>query len=221
MSLKVNKPGPGISVLSMFMSGVKEVSAQIEPYTKWWDTQNKETFSNPKEKLLTVIGDSAALSVGASSPEKGYVNIIRETLEDSTGTSWGVINFSMSGAKVSNALDEYLPAIKSIPNSDEFICCVGSNDIFWSISVSEFHDDLRKMISLLPQNSIVGTLAGASPRSAVANNILKKAAKARGLRVLNPWGKPGLGLNKVAKDKFHPNDVGHQLMADAFLAELT
>lgn len=217
MNLRVNKPGPGISILSMFLSGVKEVSSQIEPYTNWWNAQNKQTFDSQKENLLVVMGDSAALSVGASSPQNGYVNIVRESLEKQTMQSWGVINFAMSGAKVSNALEEYLPALESLPDPDSLICCIGSNDIFWSISVSEFHDELREMISLLPKNSVIGTLAGLSPRSAVANTIIKKASKKRDLHVLNPWGKPGSGLNKVAGDKFHPNDKGHELIAEAFL----
>jgi len=202
--------------MSAISTGVRDVTSQIEPYTKWWDDQNKAALDSDADKLLFIVGDSTALGIGATAPELGYVGLIKNHLNESTNDTWRVIVQCMSGAKVDDAIKEYLPALANLPEPDLTICCIGSNDIFWSASI--IHVKLKLMIDGLPQNSIVGSLAGGSPRSFAANRVLKKASLSQGFKFVNPWGLPTpSGLKRVAEDKFHPNNLGYELMAEAFI----
>lgn len=218
--LEIGRPGRLISIMSRFSVGVREVAAQIPDYTEWWDAQNRASYSTGGP-LLAVIGDSSALGIGASHPSKGYVAQVQSRLSVSEDRSWGVANLAKSGAKLDDALGRQLAELKKLTTPDLVICCVGSNDIFWSLSTFALQRKLKTLIDGLPSGSYVAALAGGSPRSKASNKVLEKFLETKPHRFVNPWGMPGpSGLARLADDKFHPNDIGYGLMADAFIESM-
>ncbi len=213
--LKVNKPGTTLRVFGHFSEGVAQIGEQIAPYTKWWNTSNKQALGSDG-KLLVVVGDSAALGIGASKPENGYSELVRQHLE-TNGEKWRVIVLAQSGAKAKNALREYLPTLEKL-EPDLVISCIGSNDVFWSLATRSLIEKMERIVNALPQASVIGKLAGASPRAKIVNAKLKQFAKDRRLPICDPWRVKGVsGKDRVASDNFHPNDYGYELMASAFI----
>lgn len=151
--LVVKRPGPGVRAISIVMPGVRKVSDQVPPYTKWWSDQNHElvdrlqanqTGGAATHKLLVSIGDSSALGIGAKAPELSYIGQLTTLLSqraaerskagDSPAT-WNAINLSMSGARVRDGIDRQLPLLHRLENAglkpDLVVCVIGSNDVFW------------------------------------------------------------------------------------------
>lgn len=208
---------------------------QIEPYTDFWSASNQELSSRSSipeslaENLLIFIGDSSALGVGASKPENSYVRLVQDFVVGSTGKPCDVLVLARSGAKVSEGIEEFLPIAKDAidfwaehkTGVVKMISCIGSNDIFWSLSLSGLQKQLDSLVMELPSGSLVATLAGGSPRAFACNAHLKKITAENGMQVVEPWRNNIKGaLSRIAEDKFHPNDYGYQRMADAFCEAL-
>jgi lysophospholipase L1-like esterase len=204
--------------------GVREVLAQIRPYTDYWNDQNQRALAN-SGPLLAVIGDSTAIGIGASTPDRGYVGRLREALSARDQMDWRVVNLGQSGAKSSDALERQLPLVERLAGSMVGIpfltvCCVGTNDVLWA-GDSRAGSRLRSLVEQLPSESLVGLVAGASPRARAANRSIRNAATAAGLAVINPWTEPSPSVGRrLASDRFHPNDVGYALMARTFARQL-
>jgi lysophospholipase L1-like esterase len=219
--LVVNPSGRGLRTIGLVVRGVRRVGRQIEPYTNWWSEQNQEALA-ADGPLWISIGDSTCLGIGASSPEAGWVGRTQQVLRE-RDPAWRVINLAMSGAKIVDALDEHLPIVDDLVSAGHrphlTTTCVGTNDVFWGrVGVTELRSQVVELTSRLPRPAVVATIAGSSSRVALTNRVLKQAATEDQLTLVDPWREPGPGVfERVADDRFHPNDVGHQLMADAFL----
>ncbi len=217
-SLVVNKPGLGVRALGLVSPGVRRVSAQIRPYTEWWNEQNHDAAGGDGP-LWVVVGDSTAIGIGASAPDLGYVGLILAALR-SRDPGWRVVNLAMSGARVADGLTRQLPILTGLPDPDLVTMCLGSNDVFWERSTS-LRDDLQQMVSRLPEHAIVANVAGVSERARLANRALRSATAEHGLRSINPWNEPGIDRAlRLAEDRFHPNDLGYAYMSQAFARTL-
>lgn len=246
-------PGVGLRTLGLFLPGVKRVSDQIPPYTRWWSDRNQEalTATGP---LLAVIGDSTAIGIGASSPDRGFVGRLRDALNARDGRAgdghsqgeqtedeavgdggstidaggrgtdgvWRVINLAQSGARVADGIERQLPIVQQLMTRPEtrptiVLSLLGSNDVFWSRETTVLRGRLRELIQQLPNESLVGLVAGGSPRTMLANRAIKTTAGEHGHRIINPWNEPGPPPGaRLSEDKFHPNDVGYTLMSRPF-----
>ncbi len=203
------------------MPGLRKVSSQIEPYTQWWSDQNQSALTQTDRPLLAVIGDSTAIGIGASGPDRGYIGIVRDALVERDGSPWRVINVAQSGARTNDAVDRQLPIIDDLHKSHSVpsvvICSIGSNDVVWSTDTTGMRERLKSLIAQLPDTAAVALVAGESPRARLANRTIKNSAADRGLPVVNPWGEPGPPYpERLAEDRFHPSDLGHLLMARPF-----
>ena len=132
----------------------------------------------------------------------------------------------MSGARLSDTLSTHLPIVEELAASGHGAtlasACVGTNDVLWGrINVTELRDQVEELAGRLPRPAVIATIAGSSSRVALTNRALKQAATDHDLALVDPWREPGPGVfDRVADDRFHPNDVGHDLMADAFLRSI-
>lgn len=217
--LVAKPPGWSVRLLGRFIPGMRIVTAQIKPYTKWWDEQNQMAAS-ATGPLLAVVGDSTAIGIGASAPDRGYVGLVQSRLEEHHGQAWRVINLGLSGARVQDALDRQLPVLEPL-SPDVVICCIGTNDVVWGRETDRLRARLVDLAAGLPPGSIMATLAGMSARAQMANRTIKREAAERDLVAMNPWNEPGPGpAQRVAADRFHPNDLSYELMAQAFGREL-
>lgn len=215
-TLVVKKPGIGVRALGLVSPGVRRVSAQIEPYTAWWDRQNQQAVE-ATGPLWVVIGDSTSIGIGASAAHRGYVGLIADQLR-LHDPSWRVINLAMSGARIADGLERQLPILADLPRPTVVSVCLGSNDVFWERS-DDLDEQLRALVAGVPSGTRVAAVAGMSERARRANRVLRRAALDRGHEPLNPWNESGPG-HRLADDRFHPNDLGYRYMAQAFARSL-
>ncbi|MEM7321855.1 MAG: SGNH/GDSL hydrolase family protein [Actinomycetota bacterium] len=220
-------PGVGLRTVGLVLPGVRRVSAQIRPYTAWWSERN-QTALHTAGPLLVVVGDSTAIGIGASAPDRGYVGLLQRSLRerDGTPTPWRVINLAQSGARVADGLDRQLPIVTELAANPAttptvMVSLIGSNDVVWSKDTTVLRNRLRDLIGRLPLGALVGLVAGGSPRARLANRAIKEAAAEHGHQVVNPWAEPGPPPgSRLAADRFHPNDLGYTLMAKPFARAL-
>lgn len=228
-ALTPKPPGLGLRSLGLIMPGVREITAQIPPYTRWWSDQN-QTALRSDGPLLVVIGDSTAIGIGASAPDRSYVGLVRDGLDrrdgHDTADGWRVINLAQSGARVVDALDRQQPILANLAadpatSPDLVICTIGTNDVVWSADTTGLRSRLRTLVERLPAGTLIGRVAGASPRAHLANRALTEAASNGGHQLIDPWQEPGPpARQRLAPDRFHPNDLGYRLMAIPYLRAL-
>ena len=95
------------------------------------------------------------------------------------------------------------------------------NTIAWSNETAELRKRLKELLGRLPVGSLVGPVAGESPRARSANRAIRGGASEHGHTVVELWQEPGPPPTKrIASDRFHPNDLGHVLMARPFARQL-
>ena len=217
-------PGLGLRSLSLVLPGVRRISAQVEPYTEWWSDQNQTaiTGSGP---LLAVIGDSTAIGIGATAPDNGYIGVLRNALAERDGEPWRVINMAQSGARAADGLERQLPVIEELHSLATpptlTICVIGTNDVVWSKETALLRRQLKELLARLPEGTLVGPVAGGSPRARSANRAVRGGASEHGHSVIELWQEPGPPpTQRIAPDRFHPNDLGHLLMARPFARHL-
>ncbi len=223
--LIVKRSGRGLRAVGLVIPGVRRVNKQIAPYTEWWSEQNQQALVS-QGPLWVSVGDSTCLGVGASEPELGWVGRTLAGLRADDPT-WRVINLAMAGARMNDAIEVHLPVVEQLMAEGRTpaltTACVGTNDVMWDrVNVVELRAQVDELASRLPRPTVFATIAGSSSRVALTNRAIKQAATQHEVAVVDPWREPGAGIfDRVADDRFHPNDIGHELMADAFLRAIT
>lgn len=216
----MKRSGRGLRAVGLVIPGVRRVTRQIPPYTEWWSEQNQRAL-DAEGPLWLSVGDSTCLGIGASEPSLGWVGRTLASLRAADPT-WRVINLAMSGARMSDAIDVHLPVVEELLADGHVpaltTACVGTNDVMWDrLDVLELRAQVDELAARLPRPMVFATIAGSSSRVALTNRAIKQAATQHEVSVVDPWREPGAGVfDRVADDRFHPNDVGHELMADAF-----
>jgi lysophospholipase L1-like esterase len=203
-------------------AGAARLAATLHLNARWW----KERRSLPGELLYVAIGDSAAQGVGASNPGRSYVGLVAQHVRARTGRTVRVINLSVSGARLREAIAAQLPALAGL-EPDLVTAAVGANDIA-SFDAERFERELAVVYDALPSGAIVGDVpafyfGAAERRVQEANSIVHRLAAQRGFEVAPIYartrrqGSARYALNQVAADFFHPNDRGYRVWASAFL----
>ncbi|MEM9561925.1 MAG: SGNH/GDSL hydrolase family protein [Actinomycetota bacterium] len=225
-ALEPKLPGRGLRAAGLVLPGIRRVSGQITPYTRYWSERNQRAVGGDGP-LLIAIGDSTALGIGASTPEHSYIGLLTRALGERDGTTWRVVNLAQSGARAADGLDRQLPLAERLlrPGGNGsaalVVCCIGSNDVVWSTATTAVRDRLRAIIGRLPTGSVVGLVAGGSPRARVVNRAVRNAAAEAGCGLVDPWREPGPPPpQRLAADRFHPNDLGYALMSRPFARHL-
>ncbi len=191
---------------------------------------NADYWSTPHGQagglLYVALGDSAAQSIGASRPDRGYVGLLAQRMRDTTDRPVEVVDLSRSGARISDVLDAQLPALAALGRAPDVVTvAIGGNDIR-AYDRQTFADEARRLAAALP----AGTYVADAPYfmhghwetdAQQAADVLTSAAGARALRpvalheALRAEG-PRAMLTQFAADWFHPNNRGHRVWADAF-----
>jgi acyl-CoA thioesterase-1 len=203
-------------------AGALRIAQSLHLTARWW----KEQGSLPGELLYVAIGDSAAQGVGASRPDRGYVGLIARHLRTRTGRTVRVVNLSVSGARLREAIEVQLPQFATLA-PDLVTCAIGANDIA-GFDETRFESELATIYDALPSWAIVGDVpafyfGAAEKRVRIANSIVHRLAAARVMEVAPVYektrrqGGARYALNQVAADFFHPNDRGYRVWASAFL----
>jgi lysophospholipase L1-like esterase len=190
-------------------------------HSKWW----REQIAVSGEIVYVAIGDSAAQGIGASEPGKSYVGLLAEHIREETKRTVHIINLSISGARVADAVDLQLPKLEKL-KPDIITVSVGANDI-GAFDPARFERDVRALLTALPRRTLVADVPSfyfpdGERKVKAANRIVHRIATANGhiivplYRTTHRQGLPR-ALTQVAGDFFHPNDRGYRVWASAFL----
>jgi acyl-CoA thioesterase-1 len=211
-------------ILRRAAAGGASIANTLHLNARWW----KEQRPLEGQLLYIAIGDSAAQGVGASMPGRSYVGMLAQHLRRRTGQTVRVVNLSVSGARLRDALSIQLPELAKLGlQPDLMTVAIGANDMA-AFDAERFERELRQIYDSLPAGAIVGDVPafyiGAREKSVrTANSIVHRLAAERGLAVAPVYartkrqGAARYAFNQVAADFFHPNDRGYRVWTSAFL----
>lgn len=215
-------PGVGSLVQRRQRGGAAFLAGTLHLNARWWHDEGKKNG----DLLYVAVGDSAAQGVGASRPGHSYVGLLANHIRAKTGRSVRVMNLSVSGARLRDAIAVQIPALRDL-KPDILTVSVGANDMA-SFDPERFESELGELYDALPQGTIVADLPsfflGPVERNArAANAIVRTLSALHGFEVAplhattRRQGAAWYALNRVSADFFHPNDRGYKVWAAAFL----
>ena len=217
--------------------GVTAMREDCATFASYWQVHNQRVLRQCELEaepgpLWVVLGDSTAQGLGASGPQGGYVGQALRQLRRKTGQHWRVLNLSVSGALIRDALAEQVPQLLQLPYAPDLVTIgIGANDILFSAPAKLF-GDLRSLLAAIPEGTVVLDLplpAGfwgivgrmSVPYIARINRVIYEVADERSLHVaevsahfIPPW--PG----KFSCDSFHPSQDGYRDWTRALLAAI-
>ena len=211
----------GSHVLERVVPGIRLSRSQVPVFADAWEQDNRTALAS-KGRLWVALGDSAAQGVGASTKDGGWVGQLRPLLDSSVSASeepWRLVNLSRSGARTRDVLETQLPELHAIPDVALVTCAIGGNDLLHRTATPRLAAQMEELLDALPVGAVVATLSKGLGRRkpAVINDLIRRRAADRGLRVADVWtrtGPPWRG--KYARDGLHPNEVGYAEWTAAF-----
>ncbi len=193
-------------------------------YADYW----KGRANQPGSFLYVAVGDSAAQGIGASQPQNGYVGLIADGIEQRTGRNVQVINLSVTGATLKDALRDQVPQLANY-TPDLVSVEIGANDMD-DFDPLQFRQDYDRLLQALPPGrSVVSDMPYFGTRPEPANHNARQASYIiRGVAVTYdvPVADLYSGLRAkqtpfiYASDFFHPNNRGYRIWYDAFWAHI-
>ena len=213
-NLSGRRPGPFISTAGLFLRGVREVQAQVEPYAQAWQDHNRRALA-AEGPLWVALGDSMTQGIGATAFDHGWTAGVAEALPEHR-----LVNLSVSGGLVTDLLDRQLPTLESLDETPDLVTVmIGSNDLLNRRARSTLPRDLATLIERLPHGTVVATMPGGRRGAADFNRQVTTAshlvtAEFRDPRLMSWRG-------RVAQDHFHPNDAGYAAMAQVMREAVT
>ncbi len=203
--------------MSIVVPGVARVWSQVEPYAEAWYADNLEALGRAGRRWI-VLGDSLSQGIGASAHDAGWVGQLARLLVEQ-GYDLEILNLSATGARVSDVLDQQLPAVEEIGlrEDDLVTVMVGSNDLLGGRAHRRaVPSAYAELVERVPRGAVVTSLPQPTSTARRANVPIDAAAAAgrivlADLRVTGPTSWKG----QLAADHFHPNDAGYAAIARA------
>jgi acyl-CoA thioesterase-1 len=201
---------------------IRILTARIPAHHTHWQQRGRVDAGTV---LYVALGDSAALGIGATAPDAGYVGIVADEIAALTGERVRVRNLSIDGATLAVCIRDELPRLAKL-QPDICTLAIGANDV-WTFEPGRFRREYEELCAALPPGSIVSELPSFSVvpvgrRVREANRIIHEVAARHGfpvapLTATTSAGGLAAALLGAAGDLFHPNDRGHRRWAAAFL----
>ena len=186
--------------------------------------------------VYAAIGASDAVGIGATPSSQGYVPEFARKLDAALGNVT-LFNLGENGAWVDDMLADQLPAALAA-RPDYVTVWTGSNDLIGGAEASAFGAKLDQLLGELRKETdavvLVGNLVamteaprfrdGSDPdvteeRVSAFNLVIEQAAAAHGCVLVRLFDLE-VSDDLFWIDGFHPNNAGHQQLADAFWAAL-
>lgn len=209
--------GRFVTLASLVLPGVRSVQRQVLPYAKQWQQRNADVLSGSAAgdagPLWVALGDSMSLGIGASGPQHGWVGQLASRMPE-----WRVLNLGINGGRVRDVLERQLPVLESLdPGPALVTVLIGSNDMMNPRLRRSLDADLSELLRRLPAQTVVGNQPGTYPAALRLNAMIDRAVADHRL-VLAELRDPRTHSwrNKLAADRFHPNDHGYAGIAEAF-----
>lgn len=216
-------PGAVMRMLSTVLPGVARVRSQTEPYAAAWRAANavalaQEGLASPS--LWVALGDSMTQGIGASSPDRGWVGQLADHLA-AAGRPHRVVNLSVTGARVQDAIDQQLPALRDLMDAgltpDLVTVVIGSNDVVSPRLRTGLTERFTELLDGLPEGAVVANLPNPHREARRVEAVLRRREHDGRLVVADMRAHgPRSWRGRLAADKFHPNDAGYAAMAHVF-----
>ena len=129
--------------------GLAILYSSVNRYQDYW----KGRANRPGDFIYVAVGDSAAQGIGASQPQNGYVGRLARHIEMQTGRKVRVINLSLTGATLDDALRDQAPKLADY-DADLVTVEIGANDM-GTYDKSAFGGKYEKLLQALPPGSSV------------------------------------------------------------------
>lgn len=216
----------GLLVLRAYIT----ITGQIKSYEQYWQQQSSVNSQEYAVRYFA-MGDSAAQSIGASSPSKGYVGLISEHIRQSVSPVQ-VINLSKSGAKTDDVLRRQLPALMDMqPTENDIITLeIGANNVV-DYNEHTFTLDMKEILDTVPPQTIVadvpyfggGIRRNAAMNAEQASRIIRELCEERGLRIayLQKITTENDSIRNYSADFFHPSDRAYKFWFKAFMPHIS
>lgn len=195
----------------------------VKNYSNYWQQRSIDGG----DYIYVALGDSTAVGVGASSPEKSYVGLIAQQIQDTTGKSVRVINLATGDASIDNIITDQIPEL-SLYKPDLITLTVGSKDIDSNTDISVIAQKFNALFALLPAHSYVAQLpntldAKKDQRIQDLNSLIGNEADQAGVNMVPLYDatkKGNIDISYFDWDLSHPNDKGYLLWANTFLSAI-
>ncbi len=181
------------------------------------------------------LGASDAFGIGANPITRGYVYRIKDGLED-RGRRVSLLNLGIPTADIPAIKKSAKTALKRDKDIDLITIWTGANDLIGGNDVNEFEEYLESMLRRIRNKSFAFIVIMNLPeltqikrfREDPDNDVTVErvaAFNAAITRQANAYNVPIVDFYKAApgdmlvskKDGFHPNNDGHQKIADLYL----
>lgn len=218
-AIQPDQAGRLVRTLGAVLPGVGRTRDQIAGYRDLW-IENARFALGSDDPVLVVLGDSLGQGVGARDINNSYPFRVETELRSRSQERFNILNLSQSGARVGDVLDVQLPALQaSGAKIMTGLCTVGSNDLSRSGRFGTTRNRLSRLLAELPNEIIVATLPDRGSMAAKSiNRHLRSEADRLGRPLADVASLLTSWRGKIAGDGFHPNDVGYELWARAFMA---
>ena len=181
------------------------------------------------------LGDSTAAGVGASSIEATLPRLVAQRLAGRLGRRVAVTGLAISGARVADVVEDQVESVAGA-RPDVVVISIGSNDVTHLTSARSFRRSYAAVLDRLPEQARVVMLGvpdmGAPPRLAqplraltgvrggTLDAVVRSLASERGAGYVDIAGETGPAFRRhpgryFAADRYHPDDDGYRLWADA------
>lgn len=210
----------GLLVLAISqLVGVAILRYNVSSFAEYW----RGRANQPGDFIYVAMGDSAAQAIGASQPENGYVGLLAKRIEAETGRQVRVINISVTGARLSDALRDQVPQLAKY-DADLVTAEIGANDML-DYDPLRFRQEYDAFLGALPPGrSVVSNMPFFGGRDSVnrsarqASWIISGLAAQYNLPVANLYGALRDRQSPLiyASDLFHPNNRGYRIWDEAF-----
>jgi acyl-CoA thioesterase-1 len=199
------------------------LATSVNRYSSFW----VDKANDKGDITYLALGDSAAQGIGATSPTKGYVGIVANNIQQTSGKTVRTVNISKTGAKMDDYLKEQAPLIES-KKADVVTIEIGANDIA-KYDAKTFRATFKKVLATLPDGSYVSNMPlfnsrpGSTENAKQASAIIKEELNAYPKLVfvdLQSETEQHQSIFGFAPDLFHPNDISYKNWANAFLKEI-
>lgn len=199
------------------------------------DDDIKEGPANDLPPIQYVaLGASDAFGIGANPISRGYVYRIKDGFED-RGRRVSLLNLGIPTADLPAIKKTAKAALKRDKDIDLITIWTGANDCIGGGEVKEFEEDLESMLARIRDKSnafvVIMNLPDLTQIKKFREDPNKHVTKERVTaynaaitRQANKYKVPIVDFFKaapgdmlVSKDGFHPNNDGHQKIADLYL----
>ncbi len=215
-NLPTRPPGRAVRVLGAVFPGVRRVQDDAVPYATRWREANLAAIGR-SGPVWVAIGDSMSQGVGASAYDRGFVGQLSERLQD----RWPhrLVNLSVFGARVQDALDHQLPALRRLAAAGTaptvVTVVIGSNDLLSTLHRADLVERFTTLLDQLPVGAVVSNLPNPHREARAIDALLRERAAGGEVLLADLRGDgPRSWRGRLAADRFHPNDAGYAAMAD-------